>query len=55
MNRRFFLHKGALAVAGTTAMPNFLVRSVLAQTAGDQCSERDSGWSSSSSAARPTD
>ncbi len=36
MNRRFFLHKGALAVAGTTAMPNFLVRSVLAQTAGDQ-------------------
>ena len=27
MNRRFFLHKGALAVAGTTAMPNFLVRS----------------------------
>ncbi len=32
MNRRFFLHKGALAVAGTTIMPNFLVRSVLAQT-----------------------
>src|SRR5208282_513906 len=32
MNRRFFLHKGALAVAGTAAMPNFLVRSVLAQT-----------------------
>jgi uncharacterized protein (DUF1501 family) len=31
MNRRFFLHRGALAVAGTTAMPNFLVRSVLAQ------------------------
>ena len=31
MNRRFFLHKGALAVAGTTAMPNFLVRSVLGQ------------------------
>ena len=31
MNRRFFLHKGALAVAGTTMMPNFLVRSVLAQ------------------------
>jgi uncharacterized protein (DUF1501 family) len=31
MNRRFFLHKGALAVAGTTAMPNFLVRSILAQ------------------------
>jgi len=34
MNRRFFLHRGALAVAGTTAMPNFLVRSVLAQAAG---------------------
>ncbi len=34
INRRFFLHKGALAVAGTTAMPNFLVRSVLAQAAG---------------------
>jgi len=34
MNRRFFLHKGALAVAGTTAMPNFLVRGVLAQATG---------------------
>jgi len=34
MNRRFFLHKGALAVAGTAAMPNFLVRSVLAQANG---------------------
>ena len=34
LNRRFFLHKGALAVAGTAAMPNFLVRSVMAQTAG---------------------
>jgi uncharacterized protein (DUF1501 family) len=33
MNRRFFLRRGALAVAGTTAMPNFLVRSVLAQSA----------------------
>lgn len=32
MNRRFFLHKGALALAGTTAIPQFLVRSVLAQT-----------------------
>ena len=32
MNRRFFLHRGALAVAGTTAMPSFLMRSVLAQT-----------------------
>jgi uncharacterized protein (DUF1501 family) len=34
LNRRFFLHKGALAVAGTTAMPNFVVRSLLAQTGG---------------------
>jgi uncharacterized protein (DUF1501 family) len=34
MNRRFFLHKGALAVAGTTALPGFLVRSVLAETGG---------------------
>ncbi len=33
MNRRFFLHRGALAVAGTTALPGFLVRSVLAETA----------------------
>jgi len=32
-NRRFFLHKGALAVAGTASIPSFLVRSVLAQTA----------------------
>ena len=30
-NRRFFLHKGALALAGTTTIPGFLVRSVLAQ------------------------
>ncbi len=34
INRRFFLHKGALALAGTTAIPQFLVRSVLAQNAG---------------------
>ena len=34
MNRRFFLHKGALALAGTTAIPQFLVRSMMAQTAG---------------------
>jgi len=34
MNRRFFLHKGALAVAGTAAIPGFLVRSILAETAG---------------------
>jgi uncharacterized protein (DUF1501 family) len=33
MNRRFFLHKGALALAGTTTIPAFLVRSVLAQAA----------------------
>ena len=32
INRRFFLHKGALAVAGTAALPGFLVRSVLAET-----------------------
>ena len=32
-NRRFFLHKGAFALAGTTTIPGFLVRSVLAQTA----------------------
>jgi uncharacterized protein (DUF1501 family) len=31
INRRFFLHKGALALAGTTAIPQFLVRTVLAQ------------------------
>ena len=33
INRRFFLHKGALALAGTTAIPQFLVRTVMAQTA----------------------
>src|SRR5580698_8129644 len=32
-NRRFFLRNGALAVAGTAAIPGFLVRSVLAQAA----------------------
>jgi uncharacterized protein (DUF1501 family) len=32
-NRRFFLHKGALALAGTATIPGFLIRSVLAQTA----------------------
>ena len=30
-NRRFFLHKGALALAGTTTIPGFLIRSVLAE------------------------
>ena len=32
INRRFFLHKGALAIAGTAAIPSFLVRSVMAET-----------------------
>ena len=32
INRRFFLHNGALAVAGTAAIPSFLVRSVLAES-----------------------
>jgi uncharacterized protein (DUF1501 family) len=32
-SRRFFLHRGALAVAGTAALPEFLVRSVLAEAA----------------------
>ncbi len=32
-NRRFFLHKGALALAGTTTIPGFLIRSVLAESA----------------------
>lgn len=31
INRRFFLHKGALAIAGTTAIPQFLLRTMLAQ------------------------
>ena len=30
-NRRFFLRNGALAIAGTTAIPSFLVRSVMAE------------------------
>ncbi|MGH9591036.1 MAG: DUF1501 domain-containing protein, partial [Terracidiphilus sp.] len=33
LTRRFFLHNGALAIAGTAAIPSFLVRSVLAETA----------------------
>jgi uncharacterized protein (DUF1501 family) len=32
-NRRFFLRNGAFAVAGTAALPSFLVRSVLAEAA----------------------
>ncbi len=32
-NRRFFLRNGALAIAGTTVIPSFLVRSVMAQAA----------------------
>ena len=35
MNRRFFLHKGALAVAGTAAIPSFLVRSAMAETSSN--------------------
>ena len=33
MNRRFFLQNGALALAGTAALPNFLLRAALAQSA----------------------
>jgi uncharacterized protein (DUF1501 family) len=33
ITRRFFLHNGALAIAGTAAIPSFLVRSVLAESA----------------------
>ena len=33
INRRFFLHRGALAIAGTAAIPSFMVRSVLAEAA----------------------
>jgi uncharacterized protein (DUF1501 family) len=33
INRRFFLHKGALAIAGTAAIPSFLVRSIMAEAA----------------------
>lgn len=36
INRRFFLHRGALAVASTTAIPNFLLRTALAQNAGSR-------------------
>jgi uncharacterized protein (DUF1501 family) len=32
-NRRFFLRNGALAVAGTAAIPSFLIRSVMAEAA----------------------
>jgi uncharacterized protein (DUF1501 family) len=32
-NRRFFLRNGALAIAGTAAIPSFLVRSVLGEAA----------------------
>ena len=31
MNRRFFLRDGALAIAGTAAIPGFLTRSLMAQ------------------------
>jgi uncharacterized protein (DUF1501 family) len=50
INRRFFLHKGALAVAGTAAIPGFLVRSVMAEAVG---APGRGSWSSSS-AAPPT-
>jgi uncharacterized protein (DUF1501 family) len=33
INRRFFLHKGALTLAGTTIIPAFLLRTVLAESA----------------------
>ena len=36
INRRFFLHKGALAIAGTAAIPSFLVRSVMAETSSNR-------------------
>src|ERR1035438_9329584 len=32
-NRRFFLRNGALALAGTAALPSFLLRSVMAEAA----------------------
>jgi uncharacterized protein (DUF1501 family) len=32
-SRRFFLHRGALAVAGTAALPAFLVRTVMGESA----------------------
>jgi uncharacterized protein (DUF1501 family) len=34
ISRRVFLRNGALAIAGTSAIPSFLVRSVMAQTTG---------------------
>jgi uncharacterized protein (DUF1501 family) len=34
-NRRFFLRNGALAIAGTAALPSFLVRSAMAQSANN--------------------
>jgi len=36
MNRRFFLHNGALAIAGTATIPGFLLRSVLAESPGTE-------------------
>src|SRR3974377_1150616 len=36
INRRFFLHRGALAIAGTAAIPSFLVRSVMAEQASSR-------------------
>jgi uncharacterized protein (DUF1501 family) len=39
-NRRFFLRNGALAIAGTAAIPSFLVRSVLAEAAANNPGRR---------------
>jgi uncharacterized protein (DUF1501 family) len=39
-NRRFFLRNGALAIAGTTVIPSFLVRSVMAEAAAAAPSRR---------------
>ena len=40
ISRRIFLRNGALAIVGTSAIPSFLTRSVLAQTAGVNASKR---------------
>src|ERR1039457_4596863 len=40
INRRFFLHKGALAIAGTAAIPSILVRSVMAEAAASNPGRR---------------
>lgn len=40
ISRRTFLKNGALAIVGTSAIPSFLMRSILAQTAGIGVSRR---------------